>query len=183
MGTECPLHSQGGRRQGGGSGSLGRVPLLAAVWASAQPRSSPVPQVGRPCDTPASGLRGTAPRYSARVWTDELPTPAKARRLCVPGRRCGNHGDCSEPRHGREELLCRSTPVRELVSCCFTDDLPLATWCSHRDAGPGVTAPRLEGAGGRQCPACTPPGAATDLQAFQTEGDVLQALGPGRDTS
>ena len=131
VGTERPLHSQGGRRQGGGSGSLGRVPLLAAVWASVTPRSSPVRQVGRPCDTPASGLRGTAPHYSARVWTDELPIPAKAPCLCVPGRRCRNHGDCSEPHHGWEELPCRSTPVRELVSCCFTDDLPLATWCSH----------------------------------------------------
>lgn len=73
--------------------------------------------------------------------------------------------------------------VRELVSCCFTDDLPLVTWCSQRDAGPGVTAPRLEGAGGRQRPARTLPSVVTDLQAVQTEGDVLQALGPGRDTS
>ena len=48
----------------------------------------------------------------------ESPTPAKARRLHGLGCRCYNHGDCSEPCHGRKELLCHSTSVCELVSCC-----------------------------------------------------------------
>ena len=48
VGTKHPLHSRGGQRQGGGSGSLGRVPPLAAVWASTKPGSSPVLQTGRP---------------------------------------------------------------------------------------------------------------------------------------